>query len=66
MKPLVVALGALMLAMSLACLAEAPASAHPRSPPHRLHCKPPFRLRWISLPTGQRGWKCVAAIKPLP
>jgi len=41
----------------------APASA--RRPPRWVHCKPPFRPRWISLPTGKPGWKCVAVIKPL-
>jgi hypothetical protein len=40
-----------------------PADAH--KPPRWVHCKPPFRPRWISLPTGKPGWKCVALIKPL-
>jgi hypothetical protein len=39
------------------------ADAH--KPPRWVHCKPPFRPRWISLPTGKPGWKCVAVIKPL-
>jgi hypothetical protein len=65
MKPLAAAFAAAILAGGLACLADAPAVAHPRKPPHWVHCKPPFRPRWISLPTGKPGWKCVALIKPL-
>jgi hypothetical protein len=59
-------LAALCTAALLAAgLAGEPADAHPRKPPHWVHCKPPFRPRWISLPTGKPGWKCVALIKPL-
>jgi len=58
-------LAASILAASLTCLADAPAAAQPRKPPHWVHCKWPFRPRWISLPTGKPGWKCVALIKPL-
>jgi hypothetical protein len=65
MKPLASAFVAAILAVGLASLAVAPAAAHTRKPPHWVHCKPPFRPRWISLPTGKPGWKCVALIKPL-
>ena len=65
MRPLAAALAAAILAAGLADLAGAPAVAHPRRPPPWVHCHPPFRPRWISLPTGRPGWKCVARIVPL-
>jgi hypothetical protein len=54
---------AILLTAVLSLSLANPADAH--KPPRWVHCKPPFRPRWISLPTGKPGWKCVAVIKPL-
>jgi hypothetical protein len=58
MKPLATAFAAAIFVAGLTSLADAPAVAHSRKPPHWVHCKQPFRPRWISLPTVKPGWKC--------
>jgi hypothetical protein len=44
-----------------------PADAGQRKPPHRVHCKWPFRPRFFRPPGADKPrWMCVARIKPLP
>ncbi|MFI4974720.1 MAG: hypothetical protein ACHP84_09300 [Caulobacterales bacterium] len=48
-------------------VAADPVDARPHKPPHRVHCKWPFRPRFVRPPGADKPrWMCVARIKPLP